>query len=369
MSDFSATPLEKLVQKLGSPNPDIRKHLQRFETMRKTTDFNALKLAYENTPLCVDQTQLQNMLAKHQDPTQPLFIDLYNRRDFTVANDLTETGFEAGSTARFAVTKQGLVAVKITIDLANLKRWDAYTEDPAEKWQLEYEYLTTQAFLDLMQALNNQVVAYLDSIKAPAGGAGTRFVTAAAGDYKEIPSTEADVLYRKMRTESRENRFGRAGKPYVLGSLVMAENLEDINSYGPNNQRNLREQLDWFTPMDTDSLLVPDPVADDAIMYLVDAGGLFAESWVYDYNVPEYYKMENERWDAIQMPPIVEGMPPIKIGYKDTLSKTDDFATFNIEESRINRRFTAMFWTNLVLGRAHSSVAGDSPVVAYLLKK
>jgi len=46
MSDFSATPLEKLVHKLGSPNPDIRKHLQRFETMRKTTDFNALKLAY-----------------------------------------------------------------------------------------------------------------------------------------------------------------------------------------------------------------------------------------------------------------------------------------------------------------------------------
>jgi len=368
MSDFSATPLEKLVKKLGSPDPDIRRHLQRFETMRKTTDFNALKLAYAHTPKCVDPVQLADMLRKHEDPTQPLFIDLFNRANFTVSGNLTETGYESGSTARFAVTKQPLQAVKVSMNLANLKRWDAYTTDAAEKWQLEYEYLTMQAWLDLVQGLNAQVLAFLDANKATAGGAGTKF--AAVGDFKEIPAAQANVMYRYMKTESRENRFGRSGgKPSVLGSLVMAETLENIGSFGPNNNQNLQRQLDWFDPIDTDALAVPDPLVDDALMYLIDDGGIAADSWVYNFEVPDYYKMENERWDMIELPSIVEGLPPIKIGYKDTLRKSDDNATFSIEEARINRSFEAMFWTNLVLFKAHSSVPGDTPIVGYVLKK
>jgi len=367
MSNFAATPLEKLVEKLGSPNPDIRRHLQFFETRRKTTDFNALKVAFDHTPNCVDPVQLNAMLAKHQDPTQPLYIDLYNRRNFTVANNLQETGYESGSTARFTVNKQGLLSVKITIDVANLKRWDAYTENLAEKWQMEYDYLVTEAWMNLLQALNGQVLTFLDSVKATNGGAGTRFAN--TGDFKVIPWEDSKTIYRKMRTEAKENRFGRSGRPTVLGSLVMAENLENISGFGPNNNENLQQQLDWFDPVSTDALAVPTPAEDESLLYLIDRGGIAAASWVYNFEVPEMYKMSNERWDTVELSGLVDGLPPIKIGYKDTLSKTDDFATYAIEESRINRKYQAMFWTNLVLLRAHSSVATESPVIAYIHKK
>ena len=368
MSDFSATPLDKLVKKLGDNDRNIRRHLQRFELERKTTDFNAVKTIYKHTPLCVDETRLADMLNKHEDPTQPLFIDLYHRINFTVANNLTESGFQTGSTARFQLVKQQLRSVKFTINLANLKRWDAYTTDPAEKWQMEYDYLFVEAVRSLLQGLNNQVVTYFDSIKAPAGGVGTRF--AAAGDFKVIPANLASTMYRRMRTEARENRFGRTARPTVLGSLVMAETLEDINSFGPNNNQNLREQLDWFDPMDTDAMAVPDVATDDALLYMIDGGGVGAASWVYDFNVPASYQMSNETWRTLNIPQgIVDGLPTIQIGYKDTLRKTDNFATFNIEEARINREFTAMIWTNLVLFRAYSSVPTESPVIAYVLKK
>lgn len=367
MSNFSATPLEKLVKKLGNSNADIRKHLQYFETQRKTTDFNAIKVAYLNTPLCVDQTNLADLLSKHEDAHQPLYIDLYNRANFTVANNLMESGYQSGSTSRFAITKQPLIAVKIKIDLANLKRWDAYTTSPIEKWQLEYEYLTMQAWLDLLQAFNMQVLSYLDSIKSNIAGYGSRFPR--SGNFKLIPSNKADVMYRMMRTESRENKFGRSGKPYVLGSLGMSETLENIHAYGNNNEKNLTKQLDWFEPIDTDAISVPNQNAYDALLYLIDAGGIAADTWVYDFQVPDYYKMENERWDIFQMPQIVDGLPPIKIGYKDNLRKTNDLGTYATEEARINRTFEAMYWTTPVLFRAHSSVASDSPVIAYLLQK
>ena len=384
--DFTATPLENLKIGIGSEdNAILGKEFSNFNKTREFSSFDVLKVYQENTDKCVNKAKLDAALSALETGSQALSYDDFGRAVASAGNSLQQTGFGTGKTRRTQIPIGDMRVQKMSITRESLKQWSLLGSHSGKPDLLRRKIglAMMDAFIsmynNLLQRVEDDLVAHMVSNTAATGGAGTIYTPNV--NIQEIPLAGAPTKYRGIYTEANQNRFLRGSNktPYLISSLVEFMNfdaLEALGTYNSSDQKGTQLDKERFNFRQSESL---DSVATaggySSTSFLIKEGGVgfttFVPSMGWGSAIPEF-NTGGDKFELLTVGdlsalgiPVAEGIQDIKIGYYSNSSVLDTNGTFGNEESFIDQGINVTMFLQSVILAAPSEVVGDTPIVQY----
>lgn len=368
MANFSATPLQDIIDKVQSSPSSSKSAFGEFEMRRNWNDLGTLNTFIAHTPKCINEAKFDKMLEEKQTQNQLLFIDVYQAPSIAVSNTLNPVAFGSRvTTARVPINVTTPIVSKTNLSLANTDAWDSgKIKDVDKLGELLYVEMLTSQMAMAMEA-NQQCVTHLNTAKANLGGLGFNFPIDGAGN-RQIPSAATANAFINIKNNCKRDKFSiTQNKTTLLGTTETEELWHNYLKYSVSNDRQDDLQLRSFNWLQTDSF-DPVNVTDKGLLYAINDGSLYFKTWVNDYTIPANLKSNDKTLEVVVMPAVPKyNLPEMVMGLYMRKDIINNFGIYGTEASYIDPVVDFEMFIYPVIGSAYSSAANNRPIVSYRL--
>src|SRR5574343_137587 len=293
----------------------------------------AIKAYKAGSSMFGSNRELMNMLQRRQVLTQNIVIDLAraNPAPFQAPwlsnQDLSNVGFAPSEVVSQTIGAGTFIGAKKSLQETEVKRQRIISENASQIdiARMFYDLIFVDATAEYVNRYNTFLEADIATRVYPAGGLGTSFaVDGVAVNYKTVPTTRFTTVLQGMWSEYQANRFNPKAKPILLASRAFEELILNYQSFGNNNYQNINQFINAFDIYYSDTLAIPDPLNNRAVVYMISPGYLYTYEWVYEHLRTDVFSIPTVSWNSdFVLPPIFDGMPSLTIGLYSRKSEID----------------------------------------------
>lgn len=362
---------------------DPKKLLQSFTKRR--ADVSTLKAFYDSTPGFFTEAEI-NALENTRNSSQTVTISKYNK--IAAGTGAQRKRIGVGGSTEANIVPNFFAPIVEEFDNSFVQQATRqYLSEGAEKgaairqaMQNDLAELGMEKITNMYERANTQMVNYLEAEKwalATTGDAGTVYTTL-TNDKKNVPAGDLanKEFFQKLKVEIRDNNFNRLSgrEPLIIGSTRMEFLIDKYSESGSQQAINVNQFAGFFKPY-VDNAIV-DAVGDQVTMYLIPYGGVGAFSRAFPWDAhPDAQNgvvtKGNDSWYNMNVGSgsgLFDGVPNVRIEVKEYGGYTDNFATYAIDEARIDISQGWVFTAQFGAEHAVDQVSADiSPIIKYAI--
>ena len=316
---------------------------------------------------------------------QSMQLHLYKRRTKGTGSTRQRKGIGSIETATVTPTFFDGIEEGIDMSLVNQDlRYSGIASDTAagrkERVERAYqEHLDAnigQVFRAIQERVNDQLLNYVNtnlwdvSTTADSGS----FYTTLSGDFKVIPTADQGsatdnkpLWLQRVEIEASQNKFGQEGRPFMLRSPQVKDQMFRYAELGSGNAANVAQWLGYFDQYEEQTI---SETSTAGKFYAIDSRSIAMYNRVFDYTAhpssdPGMVKSGNDVWREPITIGQEAGYPGIKVEIKEYSGYADNYATYGYDEARIDLVNNWSFYTQVGALKAYYSEATQTPILGY----
>lgn len=368
--DYTAVEVLDVFDELGNEESGFYREFMQQER----GNFEAVRLFSDSTPGLIPLDRLEMLMQEKVHPNQQIFVDVNEPTTPGTSTQYRRKGVGGNDRRAVEIADSALIEEGFEISAVNeaFSRFSTYSDK--DRIMYSIAYLIGQKSIDMMVRLNNAIKAFADTNKWTAGGVGTVFT--AAGDFKEIPAGAGSDTFLQVEQEAFQNKFNMYGSQRfnILGDAGTRYFARRAEEFGANNTRNQEKQLNSMDFYFDSELTVPTPATDYGIFYALPKNAVGVYSAPHRFYDGERVETGEDFWEMIKLPqlPMFEGINTdlLNVSLKGFKGFTDNFATYSIEEARIDIVTTlSMVMKPYIFFAPSPTGSARRPFVGYIIRK